>query len=126
MPPSPQDIINYAGEFEDVPLPKIQLFIDYAYLSTGAAAEKWDFLLDFATLLLACHLLTGALAQGKSAQQGAIGPVTSEKVGDLARSYSEGQINGQGNALSGLGQTVYGQEFLRLQRSLVITPLAIP
>lgn len=123
MPPTPQDIINYAEEFALVPLPKIQLFIDYAYLSTGAAAEKWDHLLNFATLLLACHLLTGVLAQGNEGQQNVLGPISMQKVGDLQTSYSAGQINGQGNNLNALGQTVYGQEFLRLQRSLVITPL---
>jgi hypothetical protein len=122
--PSPQDIIDYAGQFADLPLSKISLFISKASLSVEPAAAKWDHLKDFAILLLTCHLLTLAIMQEKAMQQGAIGPVTSETVGDLSRSYADGQVQGGGGGGSdSLDQTSYGREFKRLQSSLVITPL---
>lgn len=63
---------------------------------------------DQAVAHLAAHMLTTAQRGGSS------GPVTSERVGDLAQSYAV-QAGG-----TGLDSTAYGKEFLRLKRENVM------
>lgn len=53
-----------------------------------------------------------------SSRGGNAGAVTSEKVGDLERSY--GKV-GEGS----LQSTSYGQEFDRVMRSLIVSPMII-
>ena len=120
---TPADIIAYAGQFADLALNKIQLNINDAMLSVPA--KKWGVKYDFAVRLLTCHLLTMAILAEKAAQKGALGALTSETTGGLSRGYSDG--GGQANSNNGdsLNQTFYGKEFLRIQRSLVKTPIVV-
>lgn len=119
----PSDIKAYAGQFAELENNKIQLYINYAKLSVPQ--KKWAEKYDFGLLLLTCHLLTLALIDEASSKKGTLGAVTSEKVGELARTYGDG--GGQQSSTNGdsLNQTSYGKEFLRLQRSLVKTPFVV-
>lgn len=105
-----QDLKNIAPEFCDKTPQDLERFLSYAALSVDAV--KWGSLTDLATLYLAAHLLS-------ISKNGDHGPVTSETVGDLSQSYASG------DATDNLMMTGYGREFLRLRRSLVITPLVV-
>jgi hypothetical protein len=88
-------------------------------LAADAALEmsvsKWGSKYDRGLAALVAHMIKVA----DQAASGAAGPVTSEKIGDLSRSY--GQVGGTtGDEL--LMTTAYGQEYLRLRRQLVAGP----
>ena len=61
--------------------------------------------------LYAAHLLSLTLSIGQ-AGNGALGPVTSEREGDLQRTY--GALKGSD---SWLGQTPYGQQYIAITRA---------
>lgn len=111
MSVTPADIKELFPEFAATADARIQLFIDQSTLSVNTAV--WGNKADFAIQYLTAHLLTVVNRGGG----GAAGPITSEKVGDLQRSYASG-----GAVAHELGSTGYGMEFLRLRRSLHITP----
>jgi hypothetical protein len=94
---------------------RVNLFISIAALSVDSSV--WDTLTDPATGYLTAHLL----AMSKRGASGGSGPVTSEKVGDLARGYGQLSILGSEE----LASTAYGIEFLRLRRMLVTSPLVV-
>jgi hypothetical protein len=71
------------------------------------SAERWGNRLDIASKYLAAHLAT------VTQRSGVAGPVTSESVGSVSRSYSVAAQSGAFDA------TAYGREYKRLQRSLV-------
>ncbi len=119
----PANIIAYAGQFSELPVEKIQLYIGYAKLSVPE--KKWGVKYDFGLLLLTCHLLTLAILQEMAMEKGALGPVTSETLGDSSRSFGGGGGESSGVNGDSLNQTSYGREFLRLQRSLVKTPFVV-
>lgn len=116
------NVIAYASEFSELDPETINLFIGYASLSVNQNA--WRNKSDLATILMTCHMLRlRAMADASSASL-ASGPITSETVGGLSSSY--GSYAGASGGESGsLGQTPYGAEFLRLQKSLFITPMVI-
>lgn len=94
---------------------RIELFITFAENSISAAV--WGTLTDQAVSYLAAHMLARANAGGAAG-----GPVVSEKVGDLARSY--GQVGGKtSDYLGELGLTSYGIEYARLRRQIPVTPM---
>lgn len=103
-----QDVINIApGDataFGAIPT------ASQAALLAVAASQidpcTWGDLADFGNAYLVAHLAKLGLLRGA-------GPLTSEKVGDLARSY--GTIQG---VMGSLGITSYGAEYLRLLRLL--------
>ncbi len=69
-------------------------------------AEAWGDRLDLGATYLAAHLATRTLGGGTATS----GPVVSESVGQVSRSYAApSSIQG-----SALGSTSYGQEFMRL------------
>lgn len=122
MSVSSGDITAFASEFSAVPGATVDLYINLAKLSVNP--RIWKDKADFGTILLTCHMLKLKKANDAASASGAVGTVTSEKVGDLARSYGGfGGGSGADPSEASLGQTSYGQEFLRLRRSLVITPL---
>lgn len=90
---------------------RINRFIGLASLSVNSTI--WGSKADLGTGLLAAHMMTMSNRKGRSG-------VTSEKVGDLARSYAPTDTDD-----GALGQTSYGQEFLRLRKSLLITPIIV-
>ncbi|HCU25443.1 MAG TPA: hypothetical protein DF383_10540 [Deltaproteobacteria bacterium] len=121
MSVSSGDITAFASEFAAVPGATIDLYINLAKFSVNP--NVWREKYDFGVILLTCHMLKLKKANDASSASGAIGAVTSEKVGDLARSYGSIASAGGSTDPSSLGITNYGQEFLRLRRSLVITPM---
>lgn len=114
MAVSATDIKKFAPELESEPNSRIQFFIDFALLSVNASVfgDKTD----KAVALLTAHFMT------LSNRGGSGGSVTSEKVGDLSRSYSapSGKVSE-----SELATTAYGQMFLTLLKSLSISPRVV-
>lgn len=114
MAVTPQDLKKIAPELESETAARLQFFIDFAIQSVNSSVfgDKSD----KAVTLLAAHFLT------LSNRGGAGGSVTSEKVGDLSRSYSapSGKIGE-----SELATTAYGQMFLTLLKSLSISPRVV-
>lgn len=60
-------------------------------------------------MLYTAHLLT----MTSSSRSGAAGPVTSERVGDLSRSYGQGSSQG----MADLNASTYGQQYQRLVKN---------
>lgn len=92
---------------------RITIMIGIATLSVSPSA--WGTLADPATAYLTAHML----ALAKRGVGGASGPVTSSKVGELSRGYADL------TALlkSELAATVYGAEYLRMRRQILVTPM---
>lgn len=68
---------------------------------------------DMGVVYMTAHMLKMAQRNGLG------GNVTMTKVGDLQRSFSSGQSEGE------LDQTAYGKEFKRVRRSLQISPFVV-
>jgi hypothetical protein len=93
----------------------IQIYIDQAVLSVNAAI--WTGKTEVGIAYLTGHLMA-LMIPGST---GPSGPVTSEKVGDLSRNYASVTIANSNE----YHQTIYGTEFLRLRRSLPISPMVL-
>jgi len=104
------DVINVAPELSSVAVSRIDDFIAFAepYINFDLWAEK----ADFAHALYTAHLLT-------LSNKGGATNVTSEKVGDLSRTYADP------TAEQGLESTAYGTMFVAARRSLLISPIVI-
>ena len=102
-------------EFEGVPSKKINAWAEFA--SHRVDEKAWGKCADEAIYYLTAHMLASTGGIGGSGGANA-GPVTSESVGQLSRSY--GQVNvGNGNDEL-LATTRYGQQFIELRRTCVI------
>lgn len=112
---TPEDIQAYAPEFASTSDERLQLFIDYAW--NFVAESKWARKTKMAVVLMTCHLLT----RSNQAASGVAGPITAERVGELSRSYAN-NVNSLNPELSG---TSYGQDFLALRKTLLITPIVV-
>jgi hypothetical protein len=108
-----QDIKNYAQEMQSEGNQRIEMFIEFGRLFVSET--KFGAKSKLGIILITCHLITMANRDGTG------GAVTSERVGELARSY--GQASGNSN--QELASTAYGQQFLMLRKTLVITPLVV-
>lgn len=104
-------VVNIAPELADEDSSRIDLFLGFAALSVNESV--WGTKYDLGVAVMAAHLLTMANRGGNG------GPVTSEKVGDLARSY--GQMGDKDSLMA----TSYGQWFVQLRKTLPITPLCL-
>lgn len=80
--------------------------------------DVWKTKTDLGVVYMTAHMLKMA----SLASSNASGQVTMEKVGDLQRSYSTGSGSSPDDEL---GQTKYGQEFLRARRTLQISPFVV-
>lgn len=97
------------GAFDSLTNSQIKIYLDMA---TNCVDETvWGKKADDAIKLLTAHYLTLASRGGNS------GSVTSEKVGDLQKSFSNAQTDD-----SELATTSYGQMYLQMRKTLVITP----
>lgn len=112
MAATTQSVKDLAPELADVEDARIQVFLDYALLTINA--NIWGAKADFGQTLLAAHLLT------MSNRGGSGGAVTSEKVGDLSRSYGNPDMDG-----TTYSATSYGQMFMQLLKTLDTTPLCL-
>jgi hypothetical protein len=93
---------------------RVSLFLGIA--SESVSSSVWGGLADPATAYLAAHMIAMADKAGAS---GAAGPVTSSRVGDLARSYAD--LSSSLDAE--LASTAYGVEYLRMRRQILVTPM---
>lgn len=99
------DVRRIAPEFATVADEAVAAFLDDAALELSATA--WGALYDRAQALVAAHLV--ALANPSMA--GSIGPVASESVGGVSRSYAVTAV-----AAGRWGTSRFGLEFYRLMR----------
>ena len=103
--PTPHEILAaIAPETLNLDQGRVDIHVDLAEAQTGPVFGDAR---NHAVALLAAHTLT--LGQ----RRGASGPITSEKEGDLARSYATQAM------AHGLDATSYGAELLRLRRQYV-------
>lgn len=102
-------LIDIAPEMADVDPAKRSRLISYASLQVNFKCNP-D-IKNLAIAYLTAHNYT------LSQRGGVGGNITSEKEGDLARSFGGGISDP-----SGLGSTPYGMEFLRLKRMFILTP----
>lgn len=112
---TPAEFTTRFPEFVAVDPARIQTYLDDAALSVNASL--WGNKADLGIAYLAAHLLTLDNRGGN----GASGPVTSEKVGDLQRNYAAPQ----GSLDPVYSTTNYGIQFIRLRRSILISPLVL-
>ena len=103
-------IRNLAPELTSQTDDRINYFITEAARYVNASI--WGAKTDFAHALYTAHLMT-------MAGSGGAGNVSSERVGDLSRTYS---VDTSSGSMSG---TSYGQQFLSARKSLLISPMVI-
>ncbi len=75
--------------------------------------DCWGDLKDPATAWLAAHKAKNASTDGGSSS--ASGPVTSQSVGSVSKSYASGSVNYSTAEDSDLASTQFGRNFLRLR-----------
>jgi hypothetical protein len=111
MATTPSELKKIFPEFANEPNSRLNFFINAAVtrLNPDAFCDKYD----QAVCFLSAHLLTLSNRAGQG------GSVTSEKVGDLARSYSAPKGASDGSSYS---STSYGQMFEDLLRSCRSVP----
>ena len=112
---TPTLIKTYFPEFASLDDAFIQLYIDSASLSVNV--NRWGNKSEWGIAYLTAHLLT-LLNRGGNGQSG---PVTQEKVGDLSRTYAPTSAISNSDYAS----TSYGQEFLRLRKSIFSTIMVL-
>lgn len=115
------DVIDIAPEFASGDVARIARFIARAKLSVNESVFGRAY--ELAVAYLTAHMLavsTDSTAGGGSTSQ----ITTSEKVGDLARTYADTSSSVASDD-SALARTKYGQEFLRLRRQCVISPIVV-
>lgn len=101
-------LLDIAPEMAQVPADQRQRLIGYAIDQVNFGDLK---IRPIAIAYLTAHMYTLSL------RNGAGGNVTSEKEGDLARSYGTSMSD------SPYGSTSYGQEFERLKRMFIFKPM---
>ncbi len=109
---NPEKIRALGPEFESLSDERIQLFIDIA--SKEIAEPAWNnSSFESALSLLTAHYLTMA------ARQGASGPLSSVKVGEVSVSYGSPQNKEK------LSLTSWGQLFLQLRDAHIVAPMLV-
>jgi len=93
----------------------IQLYIDQAILSVNT--RIWLGKSELGVAYLTGHLLAMVI----QSTSGVSGNVTSEKVGDLSRNYASVSLPN----MNEYSLTNYGLEYLRLRKSLQISPMVL-
>lgn len=93
---------------------RIELFIDI--VKTRNDSDVWATKYDYAVALDAAHELTMANRSGSG------GPLTRQQVGDVSVAY--GEFKG-GEYSSPYDLTSYGQMYLNLRKTLLITPMVV-
>lgn len=103
-------VIIVAPEFANEDTARIDKFIQYAmlYIKSEVFGERYDFAIE----LMTAHLLT------MSNRRGQAGAVTQKRVGDMSVSYAGGDSSDEA-----LASTSYGNEYLRLRRINLVTPM---
>lgn len=119
---TPTDVTNVAPEFASVESATIEMFIDMA--RGLICASKFGSKAKQAIIFLTAHLMKEiGYGDGGSTSSSASGPVTSEKVGDLQRSYGQVSLSNGSVTDSLFATTKYGRLYVILRKQLVITPM---
>ncbi len=108
-----------AGELDNVDDKTVLAVIDYA--KPFLSEKRFGPMYNNALAYYAAHLLTlrGITAAGGAMDASLVaGPVTSEKEGDLQRSY--GEASNSKAAASVLSKTIYGRQFLDLASRCIV------
>ena len=108
-----EEVIAYAPEMSTEGDERITLFIGFA--GDFVSETKWGKKYKQGIILMCCHLLKMAALD----RAGAAGSVTAERVGEMSRSYSAPPADNE------MAQSSYGQTFLMLRKTLVITPMVV-
>lgn len=109
-------------EFSAVSDVRMQALIDIANLSVNQ--KVWGSSYAPGIAYLVAHLLKrSGTATGVSGGSSQAGTVSSEKVGELQRSYAAPNLSGSSGEDALLSTTSYGIEYLRLRRQILITPM---
>lgn len=108
---------SFAPEFDALDSTRVQMFIDYAAEMVCALEFGGSF--DLAHTLMTCHMLKMNPETGGSS---ASGDVSSEKVGDLARTYAMADYS---SLSATLASTRYGLQLKMVMNSKVMPILAI-
>lgn len=80
--------------------------------------DRWGGKLNDGQMLLAAHLMKAGRIGSASLPSAARGPVVSEAVGNVSRSYAVDASSSHSYA-----STFYGQQYLELKRGLFRSPL---
>lgn len=110
------DVIAFAPEFCDVPIPVIDRFISIADLQVG---DCWGDRARYAGVLLTAHMLTvNKVKDGSGAGGAGAGPIQGITVGQVSVTYASGVVSSAlARGLSaGLAASSYGLEFDRLSQ----------
>ena len=102
------NVVAIAPELASVPLATQTAIL--SAVEAQLAPSQWGARYDLACTYLAAHLGSASIAGG----QGAAGPVTSETVGSVSRSYAAPAAT-----TANTGSTSYGREYERLKKQLV-------
>lgn len=105
-------------EFDAVDSRHLQYWLDQA--AALISIEAWGDLASNGHAMLAAHYLK--LASFGSDSSTGKGPVTSERVGDVAVSYASGPA---ATAEGDYGTTVYGRRYLELRGGVFVGAIAI-
>lgn len=112
------DVVARAPALSDVETETQDALIEDAYAQLSET--NWGDNLDLAAIWLCAHL--GSISLLSSTAASATGPVLSETVGSVSRTYSAGSSSSSSTELD---STAYGREFLRLQRSLLTARIGL-
>ena len=111
--------VTLFDEFKSVPGKKIDIYLTNA--SRRIDQDAWGDCYEEATAYLAAHLLVSGGGAGGAG--GAVaGPITSQSVGDLSRSYGQVNVGSAGDET--YATTKYGQMYLELRRECIVPGLA--
>lgn len=103
-------LLDIASEFSDVDTTRVDRLVAMAALQ--APSSKFGAKTDVAVAYLVAHMLKMDQSRGQ-------GAVTSERVGNISRSFAARD----GGVADELDQTAYGREFKRIRRMCVGTQL---
>lgn len=113
-----------APEFAEMTDSDIDLFANEAKIEI--AESVWRARYPRAWCLLTAHIIKlskKTAADGGDETTGSVNELRRVKVGDLEREYAVPQKQTSGDDT--LGLTLYGKEFLRLRKQVLITPLFV-
>ena len=114
-----------APEFESMDDETIELFADEAKIELSESA--WGKRYPRALCLITAHMIKlskKTAADAGTDSTGSINELKKIKVGDLEKEYAvSNKQNGTDQDTYGL--TLYGKEFLRLRKQLLITPMFV-
>ncbi len=105
------DVVALAPALEDLEEAAQDLILEHVALLVGP--KKWGRLQDMGQIYLAAHLGTLVLRSSAAGGSQAVGPVQSESVGDVSRTYAVLGASGGGLGAS-IGSTDWGREYRTL------------